>query len=230
MNLTRDSSPPLEARAFLSSGDRTIHLRSAKPSVCMQLEPVGATFTLEDLDPASLRLGRADSDQEPIQPVPSKRPALSDTDRNGIAEIGVCFAKEAVRGLFADVRGPANVAVLLSGSLTEGRRIEAGLNVRVVPGPGGRPPLAARIAPNPMNPVSTLTFVTDRAGPVRVTIFDVHGRTVTTLLDSKLVEPGEHQIRLGAGARPGSELASGIYFYRVETRDDRVTGRFAVLK
>lgn len=229
-NIGQGPSPtPLAARAFPSSADRIVHLRAAKPSVCVQVEPVGGNFNPEDVDVASVRLARVDSDAEPIPALGMKRIYLADTDRNNVPEIALCFAKDAVRLFFADVHGAADVPVAISGSLADGKRFEARLTLRVVPGSGG-PRLAARVSPNPMNPVATLTYVTDQAGPVRVTLFDVHGRTVAKLLDSKREEPGEHRILFGANGGPGSGLASGIYFYRVETRADRVSGRFAVLK
>ena len=227
-NIGGGETPPLAARAFPSAADQIVRLRSNKPSVCVQVEPAGGVFELEDVDIASVRLRRADSDAEPIAPIGMKRIAFADTDRNGIPEMALCFAKDDVRRLLADVRGTQDVPVAIAGALSGGRHFEASLALHVIPGAGG--PLAARVAPNPMNPVSTLTYTIDRRGPVRVTIFDVHGRTVATLLDSKSEEPGEHRIQFGEGARVGGALASGIYFYRVETRDDHVNGRFAVLK
>ena len=228
-NIGRNETPPLAARAFPSPADQTVRLRSDKPSACIQVEPVGEAFQLEDVSVASVRLRRVDSDAEPIAPLGAKRIALSDTDRNGIPEVALCFAKADVRHLFADVRGAADVSVAIGGTIAGGRAFEARFVLRVIPGAGG-PPLAARVAPNPMNPVSTLTYTIERPSPVRVTIFDVHGRAVATLLDSKSEEPGEHRIQFGEGAHVGGALASGIYFYRVETRDDHVNGRFAVLK
>ena len=228
-NLGQTVAPPLPARAFPATADRTVYLRAGKPSVCAQVEPVGGDFKLEDVDVASVRLARADSDADPIGPLGMKHIVLSDTDRNGVAEIGFCFAKDGVRLLFADLRGAADVPVVLRGGLAGGRVFEARFTLRVVPGAGG-PRLAASVTPNPLNPAGTLTYVIDRPGPVRVTLFDVHGRAVAKLLDSKSEEPGEHRIQFGADGRTAGGLASGIYFYRVETRDDRVNGRFAVLK
>jgi len=228
-NLSRNEAPPLAARAFPSSADQVVRLRSNKPSVCVQVEPAGGAFQLEDVDVASVRLRRVGSNAEPIAPIGMKRVVFADTDRNGVAEMSLCFAKDNIRQLFADVRGAQDVPVALTGALSGGRRFEAPFTLHVMPGAGG-PPLAARVAPNPMNPAATLTYTIDRPGPVRVTIFDVHGRTVATLLDSKSEEPGEHKIQFGEGAHVGGALASGIYFYRVETRNDHVNGRFAVLK
>jgi len=228
-NIGRNAAPPLAARAFPSAADQVVRLRSDKPSVCVQVEPVGDAFSLEDVSVESIRLRRVDSDAEPIAPLGMKRVTFADTDRNGVLEIALCFAKADMRHLFGDVHGAADVSLAIAGTIAGGRAFEAGFVLRVIPGAGG-PPLAASVAPNPMNPVSTLTYTIDRPGPVRVTIFDVHGRTVATLLDSKSEEAGEHRIQFGEGAHVGGALASGIYFYRVETRDDHVNGRFAVLK
>lgn len=64
----------------------------------------------------------------------------------------------------------------------------------------------------------------------RVTLFDVQGRVVTRALDARTVPAGDHEVILGGRGGGASDLASGIYSYRVEASGTVVCGRFTVLK
>ena len=78
---------------------------------------------------------------------------------------------------------------------------------------------ALRLAPNvpnPFNPATTLYFVIDRAGPVRLLVHDVHGRRVWGEEWSRL-EAGPHELvwrAVDAGGRP---LPSGVYIASLAT-------------
>jgi hypothetical protein len=64
--------------------------------------------------------------------------------------------------------------------------------------------------PNPFNPVSAIRYSLAVRAYVRVKIYDVLGREVTTLVDG-VESPGEKSVNWNA-----SGLASGVYFYRLE--------------
>lgn len=64
--------------------------------------------------------------------------------------------------------------------------------------------------PNPFNPSTTILFRTTGRGHVRLTVFDLLGREVKTLVDD-VVEAGEH-----AAVFKGEGYASGMYYYRLQ--------------
>jgi hypothetical protein len=64
--------------------------------------------------------------------------------------------------------------------------------------------------PNPFNPVTTISFNLPQSDHVKLTIFDVIGRTISDLVNEKMTT-GEHSIKFNA-----SKLSSGVYFYRLE--------------
>ncbi|RPI15118.1 MAG: T9SS C-terminal target domain-containing protein [Ignavibacteriae bacterium] len=66
--------------------------------------------------------------------------------------------------------------------------------------------------PNPFNPSTTFVFDLPSSSDVSLTIYDITGREVSRLMDKKL-NAGRYKISWDA-----SELASGIYFYRLEAR------------
>ncbi len=67
--------------------------------------------------------------------------------------------------------------------------------------------------PNPFNPVTTIKYQIKEPGNVRLTIYNVLGRKVTTLVD-ELKNAGVYQAVFDA-----SGFASGIYFYQLEVNN-----------
>ncbi len=78
--------------------------------------------------------------------------------------------------------------------------------------------------PNPFNTTTTVAFRLTKPETVRLSIFDMIGREVTVLEDSKLA-PGRHSYELDATNWP-----RGIYFYKVKTSSATVTRKMVLLK
>jgi hypothetical protein len=64
--------------------------------------------------------------------------------------------------------------------------------------------------PNPFNPTTTIEFEIPEPSLVTLTVYDILGREVATLLDHEDMDEGRQEIDFDAHA-----LASGVYFYRV---------------
>jgi len=65
--------------------------------------------------------------------------------------------------------------------------------------------------PNPFNPGTALLFTLGSASNVKLTVYDMLGRKIKTLVD-EYQQPGNHLYQFD-----GSNLASGIYFYVLKT-------------
>lgn len=78
--------------------------------------------------------------------------------------------------------------------------------------------------PNPFNPSTVITFSIPFASPVRLTIYDVSGREVASVLNKRL-EAGAHQISFD-----GSTLASGVYFYKMTADSYSLTKKMTLLR
>jgi len=78
--------------------------------------------------------------------------------------------------------------------------------------------------PNPFNPTTTIGFELSKPANVRLEIYDVMGRSVAVLVDSRM-SPGPHEVRFDASA-----LSSGIYFYRLQTGDSVFSRKMVLLK
>ncbi|HYQ88059.1 MAG TPA: FlgD immunoglobulin-like domain containing protein, partial [Candidatus Binatia bacterium] len=85
-------------------------------------------------------------------------------------------------------------------------------------------------APNPLNPQSKLSFTTEREGPARALLFDIHGRLVRTILDKTRLPVGTHEFTFDGKTDRGAAISSGVYFYRVESTAGRSEGQIVILK
>jgi hypothetical protein len=70
--------------------------------------------------------------------------------------------------------------------------------------------------PNPFNPQTSIRYALPQAGPVRLQVFDLQGRLVRTLVRGEQAA-GVHTVVWKGRDDAGSEVASGIYFYRLST-------------
>lgn len=83
--------------------------------------------------------------------------------------------------------------------------------------------------PNPFNPNTTIEFRLEVPGRVSLRVFNVLGQTVRVLADREF-PAGLHQLVWDGADQHGQPLASGVYFYRIETADAVVTKKMVLLK
>jgi hypothetical protein len=65
--------------------------------------------------------------------------------------------------------------------------------------------------PNPFNPTTKFKFQISKLSDTKITVFDVLGREVETLVNQQL-QPGTYEVDWNA-----SNFSSGVYFYKLET-------------
>ena len=83
--------------------------------------------------------------------------------------------------------------------------------------------------PNPFNAETRLHYALPEAQRVRLTIYDMLGRKVRTLVDEDQ-PPGLYQITWDGRDESGREVASGIYFYRLQTPQFTHTRKMILLR
>jgi hypothetical protein len=69
--------------------------------------------------------------------------------------------------------------------------------------------------PNPFNPATTISFAIPKTSTVRLQVFDILGREVTTLVNEEFV-PGNYTVPWDGSDHNGLKVASGIYMYRIQ--------------
>ncbi|KAF0140465.1 MAG: hypothetical protein FD122_2480 [Stygiobacter sp.] len=78
--------------------------------------------------------------------------------------------------------------------------------------------------PNPFNPTTKISFSLKDGGKISLKVYDVLGKEVANLADG-VFEAGRHE-----AAFDGSNLASGIYFYRLVTPSATITKKMMLMK
>lgn len=78
--------------------------------------------------------------------------------------------------------------------------------------------------PNPFNPVTQIDFSLPKLTFVNLTIYDVLGKKITTLINQNLKE-GNHSLSFDATNYP-----SGVYFYTLQAESYKETKRMVLLK
>jgi len=156
----------------------------------------------------------------------------SDVNGDGIQEIRACFSDASLRVVFAGLPSGFNrVTVALEGNLTTGGRFHGETEV-IVRGPVGTASRRERasVSPNPLNPVSALSYVTEKPGSVKVELFDIQGRLVRTIVNESFVAAGVHEAMIDGRGQRGEKLASGVYFVRGTTADGTFKNTITILK
>jgi hypothetical protein len=83
--------------------------------------------------------------------------------------------------------------------------------------------------PNPFNPTTTLAFSLANEAQVQLSIFEVNGALVRTLLDRQQ-GAGVHRIKWDGRNDHGQPVASGVYFYRLVAGAFTETKKMTILK
>ncbi len=83
--------------------------------------------------------------------------------------------------------------------------------------------------PNPFNPATTIAFNLPNAGQVELSIYNVLGQKVATIVDGQL-EAGTHEAVWDGTDESGNAVGSGIYFYRISTSDFEQTKKMILMK
>ncbi len=83
--------------------------------------------------------------------------------------------------------------------------------------------------PNPCNPSTVIRYTLSQDAPVRLTIYDVAGREVRTLINHR--QPaGEHAVVWDGRHGSGRNASSGIYVYRLATGDFTGTKKLVLIQ
>ncbi|MEP1306525.1 MAG: T9SS type A sorting domain-containing protein [Balneola sp.] len=78
--------------------------------------------------------------------------------------------------------------------------------------------------PNPFNPSTNISFTIPQSGNVEIIVYNMLGQKVSTLINTRYVQ-GTHSITFDA-----SNLASGIYLYRIKSNNFVSTKRMTLIK
>jgi hypothetical protein len=78
--------------------------------------------------------------------------------------------------------------------------------------------------PNPFNPTTQITFDMNQSGPANLTVYNLMGQKVATLLDG-FTEAGSHTVSFD-----GTNLPTGTYLYTLKAGDQQVSKKMILTK
>jgi hypothetical protein len=78
--------------------------------------------------------------------------------------------------------------------------------------------------PNPFNPTTNIKFNVAKLSDVNISVYDIMGREVQTLVNKRL-QPGTYDVLF-----EGSSLNSGVYFYRLKAGNYSETKKMLLVK
>jgi hypothetical protein len=83
--------------------------------------------------------------------------------------------------------------------------------------------------PNPFNPQTKISFSLPNSGAVKLDVYNVLGQRVRSLVNATL-PAGFHEVTFDSRDDRGQELASGVYFYRLQTNGYEYSRKMLLLK
>jgi len=83
--------------------------------------------------------------------------------------------------------------------------------------------------PNPFNPVTTLRYDLPEDANVNITIYDMMGRKVKTLIN-RLQSSGYKSVQWNATNNQGEPVSAGVYLYKIQAGDFVDTKKMILLK
>jgi hypothetical protein len=78
--------------------------------------------------------------------------------------------------------------------------------------------------PNPFNPSTTISYSVQEAGAVNISVYNLMGQKVATLVD-EMKAAGQYNVRWNAAG-----AASGMYYYRLEAGGQSITRKMTLIK
>jgi flagellar hook assembly protein FlgD len=83
--------------------------------------------------------------------------------------------------------------------------------------------------PNPFYPITTITFDLHTESNVELVIYNVEGKRIKTLVNGQQ-RVGVHEIPWNGLDDSGNRVASGVYLYRLKTRETIQTKKMILLR
>jgi hypothetical protein len=184
------------------------------------------TFELVLFDPASYPTGTGDGE------ILFQYHTIANADTHNLATVGIENPSQSdgvlytFYGFYPDAAAP----------LAAGRAIkfttdppDAFPSTDVPASGGAGPKIALDAGPNPFNPFTVLRYSVPSPADIDLSIFDVSGRRVATVVRGP-VEGGRHAVAWDGRTDGGERAASGVYFARLSALDETRSIKLVLIK
>jgi outer membrane protein assembly factor BamB len=162
---------------------------------------------------------------------PESRPiATADFDRDSIPDLMVKFSRNK---LLASLASDSEIEIAVEGALENGESFSGADTVRIVNNQSLTSNLAAGdgalVSSGSAASYASVSFTIREPGPVRLRIFDVHGRLVCTLVQD-VKAAGEYQITWDGTTVTGRRASAGVYFARLEHQNQASVAKILLVR
>mgnify|MGYP001627774361 CR=1 FL=1 len=147
----------------------------------------------------------------------------TDTEINIAEELSYTF-NHTTRGKLAKSTNPFRPTTIKQKAVSKNTRFTLKISTEQIELEVPEEVFLAQNYPNPFNPSTTIPFGLDKDSDVSLVIYDILGRKVTTLIDTRLTA-GRYSPKFIA-----NHLASGVYFYRLITDSKVLVKKFTLIK
>jgi len=121
----------------------------------------------------------------------------------------------------------------LDGTMTRSNVIQVVLNDRTIVNGAQALPTANALMqnyPNPFNPETTIAYDLTQLGTVTLTVYNVNGQAVRSLVDGRTLAPGHYRSVWDGRDENGARVASGVYLYVLQTSGFSSVKRMVLLQ
>jgi len=87
-----------------------------------------------------------------------------------------------------------------------------------------------KASPNPLNPMTTISFDLGSRSRVDLRVYDISGKLVRTLVGGEFMDRGERSVQWNGMDDRGSKVASGIYIYRLQAGGDELSKSVTLIR
>jgi hypothetical protein len=219
-------SATAQVDAVIDIDPNTLNTKSKGLFVTCYIELAGE-YDPADIDVSTVRFNDSVSaEQHPVE--------VGDYDSDGIPDLMVKFSRHDV---LETIDGIGEVEVTVSGQV-DGQTFTGTDDIRVLGQTASKPSREGlvgdlvSITPPPIltsGSDAVIQYNLPEAGFARLTIFDVTGRVVTTLVERENAA-GAYSVSWDGRDQFGVKVASGVYFANLETSKEAVTGKFMVVR
>ncbi|MBC8402295.1 MAG: T9SS type A sorting domain-containing protein [Candidatus Marinimicrobia bacterium] len=84
--------------------------------------------------------------------------------------------------------------------------------------------------PNPFNPTTSITYQLHASAAVKLTIFNILGQNVRTLVNEAIQSTGEYMVQWNGLNDAGIPVVSGLYIYQLESENNLQTKKMLLIK
>jgi hypothetical protein len=141
-------------------------------------------------------------------------------------EIGLFFLDDNSYGNYIEEQyGLNNGGTLRYAKL----KIEFPENVSTQPGISSPAISLTQNYPNPFNPETTIEYSLQENSKIELSVYNIKGQKVRTL-ENKRQTAGKHQVVWNGKDNANKAVASGVYFYKLQTNSGAIIKRMMLLK